>query len=310
MQILTGLGSWPVGMAFSPDGRYLAAGDSNAFHLWDLSAGSDPLWSATDYAVARNFCFTPEGASVVGGYYSRFARYDVRTGAQIDEPFLAELGPQQFSPDGRFALAANPDRGTHILRMKCARATPDGWAEAWQKDIAYDPEYEWSGYRALFFSADGGRFVRTAGRARSTKNVAPIGVEVFDAATGERLAEWTGELPAWMRQGAADAAGTVALIHYRALFAIDTTDPKSKLVKKLNASPKHFTSVAFTRDGTRLATTSNDTAATVWDTATWEVRRRYAWDIGRLRTVCFAPDGLRCAAGSDTGQVVVWDLDD
>ncbi|HEY1188285.1 MAG TPA: hypothetical protein VGE74_11545 [Gemmata sp.] len=48
----------------------------------------------------------------------------------------------------------------------------------------------------------------------------------------------------------------------------------------------------------------------IWDTATWNVRRRCEWNIGRLRTVCFAPDGLRGAAGGDTGQVVVWDLDD
>ena len=86
--------------------------------------------------------------------------------------------------------------------------------------------------------------------------------------------------------------------------------PDSEPVKRLNTSPKHFTSAAFSRDGTRLATTSNDTAATVWDTTTWEVQRRYEWKIGRLRTVCFAPDGLRCAAGSETGQVVVWDLDE
>src|SRR4051794_2689527 len=122
MQILTGLGSWPIGIAFSPDGRYLGAGDSNAFHLWDLSAGPDPLWSVHEYYVGRNFCFAPDGASVLGGYYSTFARYDVRTGEKADEPLLAELGPQHFSPDGRFALAANTDRAACVLRTRCARA--------------------------------------------------------------------------------------------------------------------------------------------------------------------------------------------
>src|SRR5207244_11325477 len=99
-------------------------------------------------------------------------------------------------------------------------------------------------------------------------------------------------------------------LHNRTFYAIDTIDPRTKPVKRENASSKHFTSVAFNHSGARLATTSNDTAATIWDTATWEVQRRYEWQIGRLRTVCFAQDGLRCAAGSDTGQVVVWDLDD
>jgi WD40 repeat protein len=113
---------------------------------------------------------------------------------------------------------------------------------------------------------------------------------------------------AWV--GASGPSGAVVLLRARALYAIAATDPDSKPVKRLNASAKHFTWAAFSRDGSRLATTSNDTAATIWDATTWEVRRRYAWDIGRLRVVCFAPDGLRCAAASDTGQIVVWDLDD
>ncbi|MBX9581170.1 MAG: WD40 domain-containing protein [Gemmataceae bacterium] len=29
----------------------------------------------------------------------------------------------------------------------------------------------------------------------------------------------------------------------------------------------------------------------------------------RLRSVAFSPDGTLCAAGSDTGKVVVWDFD-
>lgn len=48
---------------------------------------------------------------------------------------------------------------------------------------------------------------------------------------------------------------------------------------------------------------------TIWDTATWEPARQFAWDIGRLRSVAFSPDGTLCAAGSDTGRVVVWDFD-
>src|SRR5947207_1056326 len=137
MQILTGLGSWPMAIAFSPDGRYLAAGDSNAFHLWDLSAGPDPLWSVQDFYIGRNFCFAPDGASVVGGHYSMFARYDVRTGTKVDDSPFAAISPHQFSPDGRFALAADTNRTADVLRLRCARAGPYGWTDVWQKEFAY-----------------------------------------------------------------------------------------------------------------------------------------------------------------------------
>ena len=35
----------------------------------------------------------------------------------------------------------------------------------------------------------------------------------------------------------------------------------------------------------------------------------FTWDVGRLRSVAFSPDGTRAAVGSDTGKVVVWDVD-
>jgi WD40 repeat protein len=96
----------------------------------------------------------------------------------------------------------------------------------------------------------------------------------------------------------------------RTFFAVELDRPESEPIKRLNRSRQHFTDLAFSPDGRRLASTSNDTTVTIWDTATWNPSRSYEWKIGRLRSVAFAPDGLRCAAGSDTGQIVVWDLDE
>jgi WD40 repeat protein len=47
----------------------------------------------------------------------------------------------------------------------------------------------------------------------------------------------------------------------------------------------------------------------IYDTTTWKVNHTFAWKIGRMRCVCFSPDSLHIAAGSDKGQVVVWDVD-
>jgi WD40 repeat protein len=72
---------------------------------------------------------------------------------------------------------------------------------------------------------------------------------------------------------------------------------------------KHFQGLCFTTDGRYLATVSNDETVRVWDARSWQEHTTITWQIGRLLNLAFAPDGLRAAAGSDRGQIVIWDLD-
>jgi hypothetical protein len=39
------------------------------------------------------------------------------------------------------------------------------------------------------------------------------------------------------------------------------------------------------------------------------VTQAFNWEIGRLRSVAFSPDGMLAAAGGDRGKIVVWDVD-
>src|SRR5262245_49680957 len=140
MQILTGLGKKPAAMLFSPDGRYLAVGDARTHHLWDLSGGPAPLWSARHPRTnARTFCFAPDGLSLVGRHSDNaFHRYDVRTGKGGADARLFELNPFLFSPDGRFA-AGWGGRSDGAMWVWCARAEEaGGWAEVWQKGFPYN----------------------------------------------------------------------------------------------------------------------------------------------------------------------------
>lgn len=76
-----------------------------------------------------------------------------------------------------------------------------------------------------------------------------------------------------------------------------------------NDNKKHFTGIAFHPSGRYLAATSNDETVKLYDTTTWEVARTFTWDLGPMRSIAFSPDGALAAAGSDTGKVVVWDVD-
>jgi WD40 repeat protein len=67
--------------------------------------------------------------------------------------------------------------------------------------------------------------------------------------------------------------------------------------------------VAYSPDGSTLATGSWDQTVKLWDAASGQERATYKWPIGRVHCLVFAPDGLRLTAGGDQGTVVVWDVD-
>jgi WD40 repeat protein len=58
-----------------------------------------------------------------------------------------------------------------------------------------------------------------------------------------------------------------------------------------------------------LVSGGNDELVFVIDAETGKELRRLEWKVGSIVALAFAPDGLRCAAASDTGKVVVWDVD-
>ncbi len=80
-------------------------------------------------------------------------------------------------------------------------------------------------------------------------------------------------------------------------------------VARVKTGTKHITGLAFTPDGAKLVAVSNDAKVRLFDTRTWIETTGYEWKIGKLRCVAVAPDGLRMAAGSDRGKVVIWDVD-
>ena len=68
--------------------------------------------------------------------------------------------------------------------------------------------------------------------------------------------------------------------------------------------------VGFLHEGRTVQTASSDGTVRLWEAATGTERHRYDFGIGKVYSACFAPDGLTCAAGGESGQVVIWDVDE
>lgn len=107
------------------------------------------------------------------------------------------------------------------------------------------------------------------------------------------------------------AAGGARLVvvYGRCLVSYDTAWPTKNSVRVESESTKHFTDIAVHPDGRRVFATCNDTTVREFDAVTLQEFKGFGWQIGRLRCVAIAPDGLTAAAGSDTGKVIAWDLE-
>jgi hypothetical protein len=66
-------------------------------------------------------------------------------------------------------------------------------------------------------------------------------------------------------------------------------------------------SVAFSPDGARLASGSDDGTVRLWDTATGEPAATLTGHTSRVWSVAFSPDGARLASGSTDSTVRLWD---
>ncbi|GAA0420692.1 hypothetical protein Acor_83280 [Acrocarpospora corrugata] len=102
-----------------------------------------------------------------------------------------------------------------------------------------------------------------------------------------------------------------------AAWSISKTDEASASMAALLSQPQravltghtHWVfSVAYSPDGTRLATGSADGTVRIWDARTAiQLGEPLIGHAGAVRSVVFSPDGTRLATGSDGSAVRIWD---
>ena len=196
--------------------------------------------------------------------------------------------------DGRLLVMSAGLNWLHAWRRK-----KDGWRGDWSVDT--DAWYWFAlapaGDRLAHVTRSGGRDGKQSGYA----------LVIRSAATGDEEARgnypYRDHAPLQFRpEGKQVIAITDATI---AVWPVPEPG-EPKVVQ--NDTKKPFTGVAFDPSN-RYLFAASDTSVRVWDTATWEVVKRFTWKIGSLQCVAFSPDGTLAAAGNDKGRVVVWDVD-
>lgn len=275
-------------LAFAPDGRALAvSGCYLACRVIDAITGERRWTAAGGSAFALSLAFGPGGAVLCRDRGLAVRAADTGAARGRFAPHCRSFAPD---PDRRTAVVAVADAGPRDIVRRYDLATGEARGEV---------ELEAGAINRVAVSPDGAW-------------VAAVGCRRFHLLAADTLAVVATDAHRALSSGAFALAfspdsNTVVYSAGRALFVWDV--PTAREVARLHLDTKHFMDAAFTPDGRRLLTVSKEGAARVWDTATWECERVFAWDAGPLRAVAVAPDGTRAAVAGDTGRVVVWDLD-
>lgn len=291
-------------LSFRPDGQALVAATEAGVFLWSAIADGAKARSLPSPSFIHDARFA--------GRWIVTALYDL---CRIDpEPIELRHAPLWYSeetkfdvsPDGAHVVVAQPVRTDNVLHMRVAMWHTDAIGSklpAWQFDRpgydAYAPQ----------FLPDGQRFVRVDRAGSRVNPRTALRVTTHDAETGAPLAE---VVVATVAAYETCISADVRWLALRGTTQIDVSplhpDYGKACVLKSDGR-KYFTGFAFHPNGRFLAATNNDNTVKLFDVTTGTEIRTFTWQLGRMRCVCFSADGTLAAAGSDKGQVVVWDVD-
>jgi WD40 repeat protein/serine/threonine protein kinase/DNA-binding SARP family transcriptional activator len=298
---LEGHDAFVFGVDWSLDGSRIATGsEDGTANVWDATAGKDLLTLAGHSAGIGNVAFSQDGQYLLTDSEDGTARV-----WDITPEGSRELLTLAGHSDVAFRVAYSPD-GTRL-----ATASFDGTAKMWDP-VTGEELLTLAGHSGLIydiaFSPDGTRLATTSfdGTAK-----------IWDLLLGEELltlmghsgpvigVDWSPD-GAWLATGSED--GTAKVWDLEASAAAATGEALVTMEGHLGDIWSDVFGVAFSPDGSLLATASWDETAKVWDAETGRALLTLEGHTERLNRVAFSPDGTRLATVSFDGTAKVWDL--
>lgn len=278
-------------VAFSPNGKMIAAGGWQKVMLLDAASGKVIRELKGLPGMATGVAFTPDGKQIAAssgraGKLGELHFWDAQRGGamRLIGGHGDVLTAFAWSPDGKRLAAASYDKQISIWNLS-------GGAPKMLKDHT-DAVY------GVAFSPDGKRIASVAGDRT---------VKVWDALTGKRLftlSESTAELyaVAFAPNGKQIAAGgTDKTLRIWNLGATSGTLHKSAF-----AHDAAILRIVYSRDGKTLFTSGEDNAVKSWDAATLSEKTVFPPQSDWPQGLALSPDNHLLAVGCYNGSLTVY----
>jgi len=292
-------------IAVSPDGQTLAVGSGNlAVRLFDPNSGRELGSLPKDRERLYAMAFSQDGKLLATSGENWPVRvYDVATRQLVHRvQFPDYVGTLAFSPDGRVLVAGGKKAvslrevagGKEVGRIKhdsdqslhAAVAARAGTIAVWGYDDASVRLFDGTGVKELR------RFHPDGGPAKKSPDAWGWGIRI-----GASLSPDGKTLAIARDAGRVDLWGA---------------DNGKKVHALLSDSANRSSHLAFSPDGTKLATTGSDNwggdnTVRVWDVATGKELHPRDGHGSPISSIAFSPTGTRIATAGRDGAVHLWD---
>ena len=263
--------------AFSGDGKLVVtASDDNTARIWDAESGREIAVLKNHDSALNNATFSADGKRVVTASRDSIARiWDTKTGKEITV-LKGHAGPVSsavFSGDGKLVMTASYDLTARIWDAESGNA------------VLVLKGHTGSVFTAVF-SGDGKRVVTAS--ADST-------ARIWDVESGNEVARLLARLAP--KRGKSGDIGDILGLPW-----------EGKQIAVLKGHTDKLHSAAFSADGKRVVTASDDSTARVWD-AGGGTEMAVLKGHDDMLGAAFSADDKRVVTASKDKTARIWDAD-
>ncbi|MGH8933004.1 MAG: PQQ-binding-like beta-propeller repeat protein [Egibacteraceae bacterium] len=240
----------------------------------------------------RDVAFSPDGTTIATASEDQTVRlWSPAAGEQIGQPLIGHAGPVlsvTFNPDGRTIATGGEDGAVRL--WNAATGQPVG------------PPLTGHAYAVpvVAFSPDG-KVLASGGED---------GVRLWNTATGQPIGQpvplLTGNTLLWQIAFSSDSS----MIAFSRGLAVELRDAYTgqPLGQPLTGHTDSVRGVAFSPDGSMIASSSDDQTVLLWDIATGQrIGQPLTGHSSEVWDVAFKPDGTTIASAGEDGTVRLWD---